>query len=776
MGITRSITILFIATALLLSSILAIFSAQREYQVALERLFEQSQATILAHPEIQLYMLRNDASQLTSSLNHFLAPEAAAQALAYSNEYSLLASHRNDIFNPGKTPFLERIRAELSVAEAGMTAIDSQQQVSNTGLFASLTQATSSLFFTTPVLSTVDSTYGKESPEQLLAALMERHDRESLSVIGYLAVAFDPNTVLRGILPEVMRVFLTSLVSLLLCVLAFHLIARRLTAPLVTLKQSANRIIGGEIGEPVIIRGNSEFNQISSAFNLLLKEASKHKSQLGLEKRTLNRKVDENASELSEREHALSKATIEIDTTRKQLHRLANYDRLTGLPNRNLFTTQLALLLRVAGRSKKPLALLCLNLNDFNRVNESLGHITGDLALREVAKRLVSCLRSSDMLGHYSETDKDISISRLGGDEFALVLNELDSIESAGAVAQRIIDNLGEVMVINGHELMITPSIGIAVTPEDGSEVESLLRSALTAMQQAESNKQVNVLFYAADMEATGPDDLKLELELRRAIERNELHLHYQPQIDTISGAITSVEALLRWKHSEFGDVSPSRFIPLAERIGVICELGNWVLLQACAQMKAFEREGIDLPRLAINISPQQLNAGFVSEVGEALQSAGLAAAKLELGLSEGILMDNDSSVLEMLEELKEMGVYLSLDNFGTNYAPLGYLSRHPLDEIKIDRSFVTGCDKRPDSARLVLAIIAMARSLGLHTVAEGVETKDEYRFLAANEVRFMRGYLFSKPVPVEELQRLLTEPWCYMTQVQKMNMDAKQA
>jgi diguanylate cyclase (GGDEF)-like protein len=575
-------------------------------------------------------------------------------------------------------------------------------------------------------------------------------------------------------MPELSRIFFTNLTVLLLCALAFHLIARRLTAPLSQLKQAATKVTAGETEVEIDIGGHGEFKLIGDAFNLLLKDVSKHEHQLGLEKRILVQKANASASQLSEREQELSDAADEIDSTRKQLHHLANYDRLTGLPNRNLFTTQLALLLRMSGRSEKPLALVCLKLNDFNRVNESLGHSTGDLALREVAKRLVNCLRSSDMLGHYGEPDQNINTSRLGGDEFAMVINELDSVESAGAVAQRIVESLSEAMEINGQELMITPSIGIAVAPGDGFEVDSLLSSAQTALQQAESNSQVDYLLYKADMEATGPDDLKLELELRRAIERNELHVHYQPQVDTITGAITSVEALVRWQHAEFGQVSPARFIPLAERLGLICELGNWVMSEACRQMKEFEKQGIELPRLAINISPQQLNTVFVSQVAEVLQTADLPPAKLELGLSEGILIGNEESVLTMLNDLKEIGVYLSLDNFGTNYAPLSYLSRHPLDEIKIDRSFVTGCDKRPESARSVLAIIAMARSLELHSVAEGVETEEEYRFLAANDVRFMRGYLFSKPVPAAELQRLLATPWYYMTQVQNMNMDAR--
>ena len=774
MGINRSINVLFIVMALLLGCILTTFAAQREYQVALDSLLERTQAEVLSHPGLQIYILRRDESRLKEALPEFLAPDAATQALAYSNELKLLTSLERGHANSTEAPPLKLMRAELAVAETGLSALDSLRKPVSTGFFSSLSGATPLIYLTTPIFSTLDSSHRKLSPTDILSALVESKGQDSLSVIGYLAVAVDRNALLRSIMPGVSRIFFTNLAILLLCALAFHLVAQRLTAPLSQLKQAATKVTAGETAVEVDIGGHGEFKLIGDAFNLLLKDVSKHEHQLGLEKRILAQKANLTASELSERKQELSNAADEIDATRKQLHHLANYDHLTGLPNRNLFTTQLALLLRMSGRSEKPLALVCLNLNDFNRVNESLGHSTGDLALREVAKRLVSCLRSSDMLVHYGETDQNVNISRLGGDEFAIVLNELDSVESAGAVAQRIVESLSEAMEINGQELMITPSIGIAVAPGDGLEVESLLRSAQTALQQAESNSQVNYLLYKSDMEATGPDDLKLELELRRAIERNELHVHYQPQIDTITGAITSVEALVRWQHAELGQLPPARFIPLAERMGLICELGNWVMSEACRQMKEFEKQGIELPRLAINISPQQLNTEFVSQVAEVLQTAGLPPAKLELGLSEGILMGNDGSVLTILNDLKEIGVYLSLDNFGINYAPLGYLSRHPLDEIKIDRSFVKGCDQHPESARLVLAIIAMARSLELYTVAEGVETEEEYHFLAANDVRFMRGYLFSKPVPAKELQRLLATPWYYMTQVQKMSMDIK--
>ncbi|RLA51484.1 MAG: GGDEF domain-containing protein, partial [Gammaproteobacteria bacterium] len=445
------------------------------------------------------------------------------------------------------------------------------------------------------------------------------------------------------------------------------------------------------------------------------------------------------------------------------------YDSLTSLPNRRLFSEQLSLLLDLNERNGKPLALLFINLDNFKRINDSLGHSAGDLLLQDVGKRLVGCLRSSDMLGHYVESGPRIDVSRLGGDEFTVVLNQLDTIDSASVVAQRVIDRLVEPMIIDDHELVVTPSVGIAAAPRDAVDVEGLLRAAGTAMHHAKASARDDFLFYNEDMQSTGLDRLKLESDLRKAIDRDELLLHYQPQVDTANGSIVGVEALLRWEHPEFGLVPPFKFIPLAEEIGLIEEFGDWVLVEVCRQMHEFREQGLELPKVAINVSPLQFNPLFINRVKEVLIQADLPASMLELGLSEGVLMHNDRSTIKSLQELRELGVYLSVDNFGISYAPLSYLGSCPLDELKIGRSFVVDCDLREESGRLVKAIISMANSLNLRIVAEGVETEGEYQFLTSNGARVMQGYLFSKPVPAEELKAQLVVPWHYMTQIQRI-------
>ncbi|RLA46852.1 MAG: GGDEF domain-containing protein, partial [Gammaproteobacteria bacterium] len=472
----------------------------------------------------------------------------------------------------------------------------------------------------------------------------------------------------------------------------------------------------------------------------------------------LSMKVEERTSQLSRRNEELNQAVKEVTETKDRLRQLAYYDSLTSLPNRRLFTEQLDLLLRLSKRNKEMMALLFLDLDNFKRINDSLGHSAGDLLLREVGKRLSSCVRDSDVVAHYVESGSArIDVSRLGGDEFTVVLNQLDSAESAGVVARRLISALTQPVTIEGHELVVTPSIGIAISPNDSNEVEGLLKAADTAMYHAKSSGKNHFLFYHSDMDAAGVDRLKLETDLRKAIERDELVLHYQPQVDTQTGSVVGAEALMRWQHPEQGLVPPFKFIPLAEEMGLIGALGDWGLQEACRQMVELQSLGLNLPKMSVNVSALQFNPAFIERVNEVLKETGLRPSRLELELTEGIMMDDTDATLSALDDLKELGVNLSIDDFGTGYSSLSYLSRFPLDELKIDRSFVIDYDKSENDASLIIAIIAMARSMKLKLVAEGVETHEQYHFLRQHGANVIQGYLFSKPVPLEELKPLLT-------------------
>jgi len=774
MAVTRKILVIFVCSGLLLSCIAGSYVAQREYTVALDDIVNNVQARALNRADMQLYFHQSNKAGLKQILEEFLDERAAVSAAAYSSEGKLIASRSRIGEESEEGPALRSIRGDTSVTATSLTAYDPEQQLSGTDFWSSLTAANSTIQLVTPVFSPVNPLDKDPQLSDFTAAMNAPGQNKSLVVIGYIHVELDRALLLREIRPAVVRVFCATLLLTALITLFAFLATRRTLSRLDQLNLLARQVLSGDRPTGIESIEEDEFADITRVLRNAAEGASNHRSEAVLEHKLLQMKAEERASQLSQRETELSRATLEINTAKEQLHRLANYDSLTSLPNRHLFAEQLSVLLRLCARNAKSLAVLFLNLNDFHRINESLGRSTGDLMLLEVGRRLVGCLRSSDVLSHYVHVEDTLNVSRLGGDEFAIVLSQLDNVDSAGLIAQRVMAKLVEPMVLDGHELVVTPRIGIAVAPRDGMEAESLLKSASTAMNHAKSKSGSNYLFYHEEMEASGEADLKMESELRRAIDRNELRLHYQPQVDTSDGSIVCAEALLRWEHPEYGFVSPAKFIGLAERMGLLWELGDWALVEACREMKALQDQGLKLPRIAINISPQQLKPAFVNRVVEVLRSSGLSPSMLELGLSEAILMGNDKDTLKFLQELKATGVFLSLENFGTLHAPISYLSRHPLDEMKIDRSFVADCDKRKDAARLVKAILAMARSLNLRTVAEGVETEGEFRFLVANHVTLMRGYLFSKPVPAAELRQLLVVPWHFMAQLQRMALLAE--
>jgi diguanylate cyclase (GGDEF)-like protein len=563
----------------------------------------------------------------------------------------------------------------------------------------------------------------------------------------------------------------TFLVSLLLVLLSSYLtltITRRITAPLSMMARVADEIAAGKLKDSVPVEGTGEVREIANLLNGIISGLSKYKTRMDVDHQLLSMKVEERTSQLTQRNEELNQAVLEVTETKDRLRQMAYYDSLTALPNRRLFTEQLDLLLRLARRNGETLALLFLDLDNFKRINDSLGHSAGDQLLREVGMRLSGCVRDSDVVAHYVESGPRIDVSRLGGDEFTVVLNQIDCPESAGIVAQRLLDALSQPMVIGGHELVVTPSIGIALAPGDASDVDGLLKAADTAMYHAKAAGKNNCLFYHSDMDAAGVERLQLEADIRRALERNEFVLHYQPQVDTRNGTVVGAEALVRWQHPEKGMIPPFRFIPLMEEMGFIGALGDWVLREACQQMKTFEANGLKLPKVAVNVSALQFNPAFIRSVKEVLQETGLTPSKLELELTEGVVMDDANATIRALAELKDMGVSLSIDDFGTGYSSLSYLSRFPLDELKIDRSFVIEFDKSDNDSSLVIAIIAMARSMNLRLVAEGVETHEQYEFLTSNGAHVIQGYLFSKPVPAAELEPLLA-PWHFMEQIQSM-------
>lgn len=467
--------------------------------------------------------------------------------------------------------------------------------------------------------------------------------------------------------------------------------------------------------------------------------------------------------------------TVQDITERKlaeeKMHYLAMYDALTGLPNRQFFQEQLEQAVARAKRSNdagahSSFAVMFLDLDRFKRINDTLGHATGDLLLREVAIRLCNCVRAGDSVGR-EEGASNVSgegdlpagrVARLAGDEFTVTLDSLRDPRDAARVAQRILDELARPFMLNGNEVVVTCSVGIAVYPQDGEQAGMLLKNADAAMYQAKELGKNTYHFFAGAMNSAAVEKLKMESELRHALERNELLLHYQPKVDARSGRITGVEALMRWQHPERGLVPPGMFIPVAEETGLIVAMGEWVLEEACRQKKAWRDAGLQGIDMAINLaSPSFRKSDLVERVADTLRRYEVPPAELCLEATESILMRDADVTMVTLNRLRDLGVKLSVDDFGTGYSSLSYLRRFPINQLKIDRSFVKDVTSSPDDAAIISAIVSLARTLKLEVVAEGVETAEQVRRLAEQGCRMMQGFYFSKPLPANDLTKLLT-------------------
>jgi diguanylate cyclase (GGDEF)-like protein len=424
---------------------------------------------------------------------------------------------------------------------------------------------------------------------------------------------------------------------------------------------------------------------------------------------------------------------------------LALHDSLTGLPNRTMLMDRLSQAIAQARYGNDLIALLLLDLDHFKHINDSLGHFIGDELLEQVARRLRSVLNDGDVA------------ARLGGDEFVVVAAGLRQSNEAERLAQRIVEVLHEPFVVQGRRLHAGASIGICFYPEDGDNPAALLQAADTAMYQAKKKGRGNYRLFSSDLSMTADRWHTLSNDIHGACERNELVLHYQPQISIDTGAVTGLETLLRWRHPVQGLIAPGLFIPLLEEHGQMVEVGRWVLMTACAQNAAWQAEGLPPVRVGVNLSAQQFYRGdIVSIVRDALEESGLAPEWLELELTESLTLDDTEETLRIMHDLKALGVTLSLDDFGTGWSALGYLNRFPLDRIKIDRSFVRDLINDSSTAAIVKSILDLARQLDLDCVAEGVETEAQLEHLRANRCPGMQGFYFSQGVETAEVRAIL--------------------
>jgi len=435
---------------------------------------------------------------------------------------------------------------------------------------------------------------------------------------------------------------------------------------------------------------------------------------------------------------------------------LAFFDHLTGLPNRGRFMDRLQRTLGRARNDSTECELLLIGLDRFKQINDTLGHNVGDTILRTVATRLERSIRPTDFLGLPELMDVDHPLSRVGGDEFAILLPGVGEVKHAARVSQRILDSLTEPIHQDGQELFVTSSIGIALFPRDGDDFETLMANANTAMTHAKKRGQ-HYHFYDSSLNIEAAERLRLENDLRRAIDRKELRLLYQPKVDIATGNIVGAEALMRWEHSEHGMIGPDRFIPIAEETGLITKLGEWALRTACQQNCAWQNADLPPISIAVNVSARQfLSEGFVETVRGALEESRLDPKYLILELTETVIMENPAQTTKMLEAIKATGARASVDDFGTGYASLSSLKRFPVEELKIDQSFVKNVPEDENDAAIVFAIVLMGHTLGMTLVAEGVETKEQLAFLAGVGCDTYQGYLRSKPISATDFEKEL--------------------
>jgi diguanylate cyclase (GGDEF)-like protein len=442
-------------------------------------------------------------------------------------------------------------------------------------------------------------------------------------------------------------------------------------------------------------------------------------------------------------------AALQADAERKRYERQleygANYDALTGLANRNLLSDRLRQAIANANRNGKLVGILLHDLDNFKVINDSLGHDAGDALLKVVAQRMRAVVRETD------------TVARLGGDEFVIVLPELDNANEAMMVANKLLGELAKPFTVEHQEVYVSASIGVSLYPRDGAQEQTLMKNVDLAMYRAKREGRNTVRYFTEELNAHNRERQKLETALHHALENAEFDLHYQPKINYHTGAVTGVEALVRWNHPTLGVIAPSAFIPLAEETGLIVELGAWVIRTACRQSRAWQ-DANGLPvNIAVNLSARQLDPDqLINTVADALRETGLAAEYLELELTETAIMPDAVEAIGILSELKCLGVRLSLDDFGTGYSSLNYLRRFPLDSIKIDRSFILGVGESANDRAIVKTIVALASNLNMNVIAEGVESLVQADFLKQHGCHEMQGYYFARPLPASQVSELL--------------------
>jgi diguanylate cyclase (GGDEF)-like protein len=545
--------------------------------------------------------------------------------------------------------------------------------------------------------------------------------------VGHVWIVADLSSKFLAVTEQILALTIATAVSLVVTLLIASYFRRLITKPIEQVASASKAIAHDQdFSRRVPRAGDDEIGQLIDSFNHMVEQ-------------------------IEDRERRLNEELLHRKLTEHELEKLAHYDTLTGLPNRHMFQQALALTLQRAHKLGYQVALLFVDLDNFKVVNDSLGHASGDILLKILSQRLTKCVRTSDI------------VSRLGGDEFTVIIDQVRGMDHLTEIAEKISAAMAQAVELKDFELQTTASIGIALFPSDATDDENLLRNADTAMYFAKSHGRSNYQFFSPEMNERANKRLIIESHLRHAIERNELFLVYQPQIDLATGRIVGAEALLRWLSPELGAVGPDQFIPVAEETGLIQQIGDFVMESACRQAKRWrDEDGVPL-RIAVNVSIRQFSSKlFVHNVQSLLEHIGLPVDLLELEIIESCIMDNVEDTLIKIRKLRELGIRLSIDDFGTGYSSMTYLKQLPISQLKVDQSFVRGIPESNEDMEIVRAVIHLAHGLRLESLAEGVETEAQASFLRGEGCMIGQGYYFSRPVPTEEMTKLLKENRIY--------------
>ncbi len=774
MTTVSKLNILVFVFFLIAMLLLAALMVPNRYQLALAQEIEQVSIRVDQRADLQWLLFRANSSGLERILEGLMRDTPLTGMQAYTRTGTELAS-------AGETglPLFAKMRGSFSPVDTTINHGDGPQAISNPSLissvahfYQSLSRGDSRLFISVPVASSISPETKHLTTYDFMNDMVRPANPGTSFAMGYITTAINLNTLRLTALSQTIDLLKLWLVPVAVLFVLIALWNRRCLMNLNRLATAMKHVASGDFRYNPGPTAGREFRDMASTLSGLSDNLKRHEKEITLGRELLSRKVEERTHQLSRSHEELNRANEAAVEQQQQMQHMRYYDPLTSLPNRRLFIEQFDQVMKDSRQANNMLALLYLDVDNFRRINDTLGNSAGDLLLRAVAKRLRHFAEHSKTVKRVIGSDHDISVARMGGDEYTLILNRLDSTEMAAAATQKILQFLAKPIRLEGREILLKTSVGIAVYPGNGNNPGNVLNAAATAMHYARQSKRDSFLFFNRDMVDTGGDQLQLEGDLRQAIENEELSLHYQPQIDTVMGSVVAIEALLRWQHPDHGDINPDSIVSLAEEIGLIDEIGNWVLETACNHLKALESRIKQLPRVAINVASSQLTAAFAAQVESLLQRSGLAPDRLELSLAEPVLTSTDEELRIGLARLRELGVYLSLDGYGRGQSSLLQLSRFPLDEMKLERDFIA--DFR-DTGRhgALLSLITTAHSLGLKTCAEGVEHRRDYEFLAEHGVKQMQGYLFSKPVSLDKLVPLLA-PWHFSEQIRKLGVESE--